>query len=73
MKCDNCTEKCPQEETACEIAKGRMYATKEMIDCLKKIEQMQGLLEKSAEEIENLYGKETDLTEEIKDFLSQLN
>lgn len=21
MKCDNCTEKCPQEESSCEIAK----------------------------------------------------
>lgn len=29
------------------------------------------LLEKSAEEIENLYGKETDLTKEIRKFLNR--
>lgn len=29
------------------------------------------LLEKSAEEIENLYGKETDLTKEIRRFLNR--
>lgn len=38
MKCDNCTEKCPQEELACEIAKGRMYATKELIEAQKELE-----------------------------------
>lgn len=32
-KCHLCTEKCPQEELACEIAKGRMYATNEMKKC----------------------------------------
>lgn len=32
---------------------------------------MKHLLEKSAEEIENLYGKETELTEEIREFLSR--
>lgn len=31
------------------------------------------LLEKSAEEIENLYGRETELSEEIRDFLKQMN
>lgn len=29
------------------------------------------LLEKSAEEIENLYGKETELTKEIRKFLNR--
>ena len=37
-KCDNCTEKCPQEELACEIAKGRMYVTKELIEAQKELE-----------------------------------
>jgi len=31
---------------------------------------MKHLLEKSAEEIENVYGKETDLSKEIRDVLS---
>lgn len=31
---------------------------------------MKYLLEKSAEEIENLYGKETDLSKEIRDLIS---
>ena len=49
MKCDKCTEKCPQEELACEIAKGRMYATKEVIELQKELQsykdaEEQGLL-----------------------------
>lgn len=49
MKCENCTEKCPQEELACEIAKGRMYATKEVIELQKELQsykdaEEQGLL-----------------------------
>lgn len=49
MKCDNCTEKCPQEELACEIAKGRMYATYEVIRLQKELQaykdaEEQGLL-----------------------------
>ena len=36
--CLNCTEKCPQSELAHEIAKGRMYATNELIELVKKIE-----------------------------------
>ena len=35
----------------------------------KMIEKAMELLEKSAEEIENLYGRETNLTTQIKDFL----
>lgn len=31
------------------------------------------LLKKSAEEIENLYGRDTELSEEIRKFLSNLN
>lgn len=49
MKCDNCTEKCPQAETANEIAKGRMYATDEVIRLQKELQaykdaEEQGLL-----------------------------
>lgn len=36
--CHNCTEKCPQAERAHEIAEGRMYATKEFVEIVKKIE-----------------------------------
>lgn len=39
--CDNCNEKCPQAEMAHEIALGRMYATKELIKLVKKIESGQ--------------------------------
>ena len=35
----------------------------------KMIEKAMELLEKSAEEIENIYGRETDLTTQIRDFL----
>jgi hypothetical protein len=40
MKCDNCTEKCPQEELACEIAKGRMYATNEVVRLQKELKEI---------------------------------
>lgn len=36
--CDNCSEKCPKAELAHEIAKGRMYATNELVTMIKKIE-----------------------------------
>lgn len=36
-QCHLCTSKCPQEELACEIAKGRMHATKELIKCQKTL------------------------------------
>ena len=39
--CQNCQEKCPQAELAHEAAKGRMYATKEFIALLKKVESGQ--------------------------------
>ena len=39
--CDNCIEKCPKAETAHEIALGRMYATKELVKLIKKIESGQ--------------------------------
>ncbi len=39
--CQNCIEKCPQAEMAHESAKGRMYATKEFITLLKKVESGQ--------------------------------
>ena len=37
-KCENCTEKCPRAEMAHQAALGRMYATKEFIALLKKVE-----------------------------------
>lgn len=37
-KCEYCTGKCPQEELACEIARGRMYATDEVIRLQKEVE-----------------------------------
>lgn len=36
--CNNCTEKCPQAERALETALGRMYATQELVELVKKIE-----------------------------------
>ena len=39
--CENCNERCPQAEMAHEIALGRMYATKELIKLVKKIERGQ--------------------------------
>ena len=39
--CKNCTEKCPQAERAHEIALGRMYATKELVELIKKLESGQ--------------------------------
>ena len=48
-RCETCTKKCPQMELADECAKGRMYATKELIECQKELQafkdkQEQGLL-----------------------------
>lgn len=37
-RCKNCTEKCPQAEMAHQAALGRMYATKEFTELLKKVE-----------------------------------
>lgn len=43
MKCDYCTEKCPQSETIREIAKGRMYATNEVVKLQKQLEEYKDL------------------------------
>ena len=43
------------------------------IKALNKQKHMECLLEKVAEEIENLYGRETELSEEIRDLLDCLN
>ena len=43
------------------------------IKALEKQKIMECLLEKSAEEIENFYGRETELSEEIRDLLDCLN
>lgn len=39
--CETCTEKCLQAEMANDIAKGRMYATKEFIRVQKELERYQ--------------------------------
>lgn len=41
IKCELCTEKCPQAVRAHEAAVGRMYATKEFIEMQKKVESGQ--------------------------------
>ena len=43
------------------------------IKALENKKTMQCLLEKVTEEIENLYGRETELSEEIRDLLDCLN
>ena len=40
---------------------------------LEKLKTMECLLEKATEEIENIYGRETELSEEIRDLLDNLN
>lgn len=47
MKCDYCTEKCPQSETIREIAKGRMYATNEVVKLQKQLEEYKDLEKQS--------------------------
>ena len=43
------------------------------IKALENRKTMEYLLEKAAEEIENIYGRETELSEEIRDLLDCLN
>ena len=43
------------------------------IKALEKQKTMECLLEKSAEEIENFYGRETEFSEEIRDLLDDIN
>ena len=43
------------------------------IRALENKKTMECLLEKVAEEIENLYGRETELSEEIRDLLDDIN
>lgn len=45
MECENCTKKCPQMALADECAKGRMYATQELIKCQKELEQLKAKIE----------------------------
>lgn len=40
-------------------------------ELMKKIEDMKSLMEKSAEEIENLYGKKTSISKEIRSLLDR--
>lgn len=58
MKCDNCTEKCPQEELACEIAKGRMYATNEVVRLQKELKEIKAkTIDEFAEAIRAIHYK----------------
>ena len=43
------------------------------IRALEKQKTMECLLEKVVEEIENIYGRETELSEEIRDLLDDIN
>ena len=43
------------------------------INALEKQKTMERLLEKVTEDIENIYGRETELSEEIRDLLDCLN
>ena len=43
------------------------------IRALEKQKTIECLLEKASEEIENIYGRETELSEEIRDLLDCLN
>ena len=43
------------------------------IKALEKLKTMECLLEKAADENENIYGRETELSEEIRDLLDCLN
>ena len=43
------------------------------IKALEKQKTMECLLEKAVEEIENLYGRETELSEEIRNLLDDIN
>lgn len=43
------------------------------IKALEKLKTMECLLEKAAEEIENIYGRETEFSEKIRDLLDDIN
>ena len=43
VKCQQCNKKCPQEQLASDIAKGRMYVTNELLQCQKELEQYKAL------------------------------
>lgn len=49
MECENCSKKCPQMELADECAKGRMYATQELIKCQKELEQLKATIKEIRE------------------------
>ena len=48
----------------------RCRLLKQLNDANNRIEAMKALLEKSAEEIENVYNRNTTLSEEIRDLLN---
>lgn len=63
-----------EEKQAYEWAKNQNYqsvAAKYARILIDYIDHANGLLEQSAEEIENMYGKETALSEQVRDALSR--
>ena len=56
-KCHHCTEKCPQEQLASEIAKGRMCAIKEVIELQKELEAYRAI--GTVEEVQCMKDKQT--------------
>ena len=48
----------------------RCRLIKQLNDANYRIDTMKVLLEKSAEEIENVYGRSTELSEEIRDIIN---
>ena len=67
MECENCSKKCPQMELADECAKGRMYATQELIKCQKELEQLKVTIKAArAKAIDDFVEK---LDKKITDFI----
>ena len=58
-QCHLCNEVCPQAEMAKNIASGRMYATKELIECKKELEAYRaiGTVEECLEAVEKMKPK----------------
>ena len=57
MRCHVCTEYCPQEELACEIAKGRMWATQELVkyEQIGTVEEFKSLKSKKEHNYDNCH------------------
>ena len=52
------------------IFKNRVGCFDEAIKCIKKLEKGLVLIEEMAEELENCYGRETELTQKARDFIN---